>query len=371
MRSIVVAVLVGIIAKLMFRELSASYIMTLIVFVAGLNFLLEKLEMDNATKRMVAKIARLVAGILAFVGIRLAFGFLFNMPVVMVYGQATGSIFGFSLPTVPTEEMAQAVILELFFLLPGMGIAYSLVYGGAKARKGIYLLSCLAFVAVLWAVKQQESANAFGYKLQSKIDVHTTNDLRESKVDKIKADQRWAIVKTATKRAYVGIYDKRTGLKNVEKTVATKKEIPEGTLVKLTDLPAMSFKGQALINVIFADEDGSYVDQAVTEKTTWLEGECLLMDCPIEVISDKAAIAKQDKTWRVFFYTDEVVCLSDNFDPHQRFMILDARQGEVKCPGVKGIQMFDSPIGKEMEVYGNYGLNFQYAKGKSFTLRFL
>ncbi|MBU1488136.1 hypothetical protein KKH56_08850, partial [bacterium] len=161
------AVVVNILLPIHWR-----FFFAIVVFLVVLNTILEVLEKDNATKRLTKKLLLFGTGLVAFVGLRIAADYLFNMPIIDSFNDL-GKVKGIT--GMAYQGATQALILELMFLLPGIGIAYGLVKGGSKTKGMIYIMSCLMFFVVLWQVKQVEHSKAMKHYAQATIDKQATD----------------------------------------------------------------------------------------------------------------------------------------------------------------------------------------------------
>lgn len=274
-KRIMISVLMGIalgVAVRLLIPVSPGFIFSIVLMVVVLELLLEELEKDNAIKRYTKKLVYGGAVLLAFIGFRLAAGYLFDMPVVSTYALVVGrDVIGAQLNPV------QTFMLEVLFVLPGLGLAYTLVHGGGVGRNFVYSVAVLSFFAVLWQVKQVDHTQATGFYAQSTINLNSSRLIASGQEKVKKANSRYAILTSDVSRIYGGGEDTTTGQFAMFKQ---EEDLSQGLLVKLTNVPARVVEGQAFVNIRLPEDDGSFVPLtgAVWDPTSshvWIEAEYL------------------------------------------------------------------------------------------------
>src|SRR6056297_1067142 len=173
MAALVVAIVLRILIPLPVRFFLS---LTIFVFVVEMMFK----EVGTDTKTVINKVAVFGFGVLAFVGFRIIVGHAFNFPLVETYQSLEGSGL---LGSLFQETTPQNIILELLFLLPGIGFAHGLIKGSRGTKKTLYVFSVLMFGVVLWQVKQVQNSEAISRYSQSSVNEWTT-ELNYSAMEK-------------------------------------------------------------------------------------------------------------------------------------------------------------------------------------------
>ncbi len=162
----VIAVIGAMIAlKIILLPYSVFFLFSLALFLFIFNYLLEISEKDSATKRYGKKLLLLLAGALAYLGLRIGLGAIFNMPLIEPYSELSH----WGLISLTFKSAPQALLLEVLFVPVGAGFAYWFVKGGSFARGVVFLIFLVMFGIVLWQVKQTAHATALKRNVQASI----------------------------------------------------------------------------------------------------------------------------------------------------------------------------------------------------------
>jgi hypothetical protein len=156
MKRLIVAFLFGlavaIIAWVMLPGSSWQVLFSILFFGTVLEIVLERAEAGTATGRTLARFIPWGAGVLVFVALRIAGGYIFGLPIAMVYGNLFADIESF-------RSANQTLAIEVLFSALAVGLTCAAIKS-ERARKWLYAGACVAFVIVLYQAKAPEMSNA-------------------------------------------------------------------------------------------------------------------------------------------------------------------------------------------------------------------
>ena len=150
---------VAIIAWVMLPGASWQVLFSILFFSTVLEIVLERAEAGTATGRTLAHLIPWGAGVLVFIALRIAGGYLLGLPIAMVYGNLFESVETF-------RSANQTLALEVLFSVIAVGLTYAAVKS-EQARKWLYVGACVAFVVVLYQAKAPEMSNAMSRVLKA------------------------------------------------------------------------------------------------------------------------------------------------------------------------------------------------------------
>ncbi|MFA6919152.1 MAG: hypothetical protein WC244_03540 [Patescibacteria group bacterium] len=154
--AVLMGIILGVLVRLVIPGLNGEFVFAIIVFGATLDLLLEHLEKERATNRLIKRILPFLGGAMVFMAMRIVLGYLFGMPIL-----ALAPLAGYALET--KRNLSQDVVLEVLFAILAIAIVYNLIKGDDTMRKKMqkYFVSMAAigFCLVLFQAKYPE-ANA-------------------------------------------------------------------------------------------------------------------------------------------------------------------------------------------------------------------
>lgn len=365
--SIIMAVVVAIAVRVIL-PISPAFVLSLAIFFFLLERFLLKLEEDSATSRSLKKAMMLGAAVLTFVGVRLAADFLLGMPLVdtSVALSGNGPKFGVNVP--------QTLVLELLFLLPGMGIAHLLVYGKEAGRKTVYLGSVAAFALVLWQVKQPEHSQSAGRYAQSVIDVSSRNLSVASQENGRRASQRLAFFRFNVDAGQLLVQDS-SGILTSAGIPGT---IMEGEPIQLVGDSEKDVNGQKFLSIHLRDQEtGLFAVDGSEVEPFWVDSQCLLIPTDQDSVDyrpKERTVIRSDKgkTWTIYFYTNEPVLIDEKFPIGRKFAInFSPEIGLAACDTSDPEKLYPIKAGSVKRMDVPYALHLKCQEYSKIVLRFI
>lgn len=344
-----------------------QFIVSLVVFLFILEFALLQLEKESATKRFAVKIFFLILGMFSFIGFRIVVGHLFNMPLDGSYDAINGvGTVGALHKSIPAQ-----LALEILLVLPAGAFSYLLVYGGIKTKGFIIFCSIPLFFVVLWQIKQPENTEALNRNLRGTVDLHTSNLNIDALKKEGAAASSYGIARISVNKFYS--WDNITNSVSIMENVNI--IIPEGGIVMQANpgKKGVSYEGQYFIQVILANNDGSFFGG----QKTWVESNSFDWVDAGKIIPNKLSIVEsidgKTKTWKVRFLTDDFVRIdSIPLTPGKGIIITGAPEGELISPSTKDAnKFFNVPQGIEITDLTAGCLIIRYKNGGEINIKIL
>lgn len=129
-------------------------------------------------------------------------------------------------------------------------------------------------------------------------------------------------------------------------------------------------QGIAYTEVMLPKKDGSFP----SDKKIWVETSMFYWIDAGDIILGKFSIIKleEGEVWKIYFYTDEVVTILDNFKIGQKIIISGAPEGELKWPGNSDrAKEYTVPQGIVITNKEQNSLLLKYKNGGKITIKFV
>lgn len=258
--AILMGIILGVLVRLVIPGIKGEFIFAIILFGATLDLILEHLEQERATTRLVKRILPFLGGAMVYMAMRIVLGYLFGMPIL-----ALAPLTGYALET--ERNLSQDLALEILFAVLAIAIVYSLIKGDDPMRKKMkkYFITAAAigFSLVMFQAKYPEANNEL-----NRIGVNQRINLA-TQVAKV-AD--WTTSKpayVATKRNAIVFFLENGKMKGSKDLTAKTGQ----RLLSLGDANT-TIGGLVYRHIVLPDENGQFEDGA----RVWIDARDFLED---------------------------------------------------------------------------------------------
>jgi len=274
LRLIIFAIIIRILLPI-----STMSLLAIAIFMIMLELTLLILEQDSAIKRNFSRIKIFVVGITLYLGLRIIFGYILDMPLVDAIN-ATNKIGFFNFPV--SEKFPESIILEIAFMLPALGLACWFVKGGNKTKSFLWVVSFVLFILVLWQIKKPDHNFAMQRFANAAIGHHTSMLDMKSFIKETETATTWVGLGDVPINAVYDIeYNSEGGIKLL-KTIQYFNSKPIYDILKSHAVVQMAnpeqrpiiYEGQNFVQIKLPDETGNFVHS----KKVWIPASYVTLE---------------------------------------------------------------------------------------------